>query len=88
MKIALRVLAGGKYGWGNFDRLLTIANELKKNKNYSLYFYIENSIKAFNITKKIFPNTFFLNLKLGIKERKEDFFNINYFDILIYEASI
>ena len=60
LKIAFRVLAGGKYGWGNFDRLFTIANELKKNKKLlSLFLYIENSIKAFNITKKIFPNTFF-----------------------------
>lgn len=84
MKIALRVLAGDRYGWGNFDRLYTLGKELKK-RNNEIFFFVENSIEAYNISKKIFKNSFFIRLRLSEKEEIK-IFNNNFFDIFIYEG--
>ncbi len=81
-KIAFRVLSGGKFGWGNFDRQYNLALYLKKYAE--IFFYIENSKEAFQIANKDFKS-FFLKNRISLDEEK-NFYSKEKFDVLIYEG--
>ena len=55
-KIGFRCLADTNHGWGNFYRLFQIAQNLK---GYKIYFFIESSKEAYEISKKKFKSFFF-----------------------------
>ena len=69
-KIGVRILSGDKYGWGNFDRQYNLSTLLKK-KNCEIFFFVENSYKAYQIAKKKF-RAYFLNENIKLSDEDSD----------------
>ena len=81
-KIGIRILSGDPYGWGNFDRQYNLALYLKKKAK--IFFFIENSYKAYEIANKKFKS-YFLKNRMPLRNEKK-FYKDKKFDFFIYEG--